>query len=73
MLQQELSCFNTKKNEMLAKYPEGGFVVIKDNDFLGVFQTRNDALSKGLAEYGNVQFLVKPLHEEHRTVNYIDK
>lgn len=70
MLEKELELYNKIKADLQAKYPEGGFVVIKDDNVLGVWQTRPDALRSGMEKYGDVQFLVKDINENPIVANF---
>jgi len=63
MLEKELKYYNEVRDELRAKYPEGGFVVIKDETILGVWLNRTDALKSGIETYGNVPFLVKDIND----------
>ena len=65
MLEIELKTYYEKKAVLQAKYPDGGFVVIKGEEILGVWQTRVDALRAGIEKYGNVSFLVKDIMESN--------
>jgi hypothetical protein len=59
----ELKCFHEIQNELLANNPAGGFVVIKGQDVLGVWQNRMDAIKEAVEIYGNVSFLVKNIQD----------
>lgn len=63
MLTEELSLFEKIKEELRAKYPSGGYVVIKGTDVAGVWADRMDAIKVGIEKYGNVQFLVKNIND----------
>lgn len=62
MLEKELNIFNKVKADLMIKNPNGGFVVIKDEDILGVWESRMDALKSGIEKYGDVPFLVKDIN-----------
>jgi hypothetical protein len=70
MLEKELETFKIKKAELLLQNPNGGFVVIKDDKVLGVWQSRMDALKFGIEEFGNVPFLVKSITESDVSINF---
>ena len=70
MLENELNTFNKVNAELQANHPNGGFVVIKGDEVLGVWETRNDALKAGVEKYGNVEFLVKNIFDIDVTINY---
>ena len=73
MLTTEIQVFTSKQNELKKTYPNGGFVVIYQNNLLGVWNNRNDALKAGITTYGNIQFLVTSIFEQARTVNFTKK
>jgi hypothetical protein len=64
ILENELSIFKKAQNELRASYPTGGFVVIKDQEILGVWSDRNDALKIGIEKWGNTPFLVKNINDD---------
>ena len=70
MLEKELSLFNKVNAELQSQYPQGGFVVIKDEEILGVWSSRIDALRAGIDKYGDVEFLVKNIFDSDVVVNF---
>ena len=70
MFEKELIIYNQQKTALLASNPTGGFVVIKGDEVLGVWQTRIDALKAGIEKYGNVVFLIKNITENDTTINF---
>lgn len=70
MLEKELEVFNTINAELQSQYPNGGFVVIKDENVLGVWSSRIDALKAGIEKYGNVEFLVKNIFDSDAVINF---
>lgn len=70
MFEQELHKFNEVKASLVAENPQGGFVVIKGNEVLGVWASRIDALKEGIEHYGNIPFLVRDINEEQTVVNF---
>jgi hypothetical protein len=69
MLEKELRIFNENKAKLKEANPSGGYVVIKDEKILGVWNDRQDALRAGIQEYGNVPFLVKDIGESDSRIN----
>lgn len=63
MFEKEIEIFNKEKARLLQENANGGFVVIKDTDILGVWNDRLDAIKEGVKKWGNVSFLVKSLNE----------
>ena len=60
---KELKFFDKVRDELRSKYPNGGFVVIKDDAVLGIWMNRTDALKVGIEKFGNVPFLVKNIND----------
>lgn len=69
MLEKELEIFEDKKFQLKNENPNGGFVVIKGDEILGVWNDRQDAIKAGVEKYGNVTFLVKNIDDSHKTIN----
>ena len=69
-LQKELIKYSAVRAELQAQYPDVGFVVIKGDEVLGVWESRMDALKAGIDKYGNVPFLVKDLYESDVAINF---
>lgn len=63
MFEIEIKVFNSEKAKLLESNPNGGFVVIKDSEVLGIWNDRVDAIKEGIEKWGNVPFLVKSLRE----------
>ena len=70
MLDQELELYHQQKSQLQSENPEGGFVVIKEGEILGVWQTSTDALKAGIDKYGNVSFLVKDINDNGIKYNF---
>lgn len=68
-LKQELAKYDQVRGTLQAIHAKG-FVVIKGDDVLGVWETRGDALKEGIEAYGNVPFLVKDLYSEDVAINF---
>ncbi len=64
MLEKELKKFSEVQGELKQENERGGFVVIKDDEVLGVWNDRIDALREGIKKYGDVQFLVKNIMDD---------
>lgn len=70
MLEKELQIYEANKADLKEKH-QHGFVVIKDERILGVWQDRLDGIQAGLSEFGNVPFLVKDINESlNETINF---
>jgi hypothetical protein len=71
MLEEELKYFRKIQNELRSKHSDGGFAVIKNEDLLGVWKNRSDALKEGIERYGNKPFLVKNINDNAtKTINF---
>jgi hypothetical protein len=70
MFQAELNTYNANKAKLQQEYPEGGYVVIMNNEILGVWHDRTDALRAGIEKYGDVAFLVRDINESDTHVNF---
>ena len=64
MFEKELEKFKEIQDHLKTENPNGGFVVIKDDEVLGVWNDRMDALKEGIEKYGDVPFLVKDISED---------
>ncbi len=62
LLNKEIETYNVHKAELLGK-ANGKFVLIKDSEVVGVYDTKMDAIRQGYERFGNVPFLVKLIVE----------
>ena len=69
MLREEVAVYETRKNELVGK-SEGKFVLIKDDEVIGVFDSESDAIRQGYARFGNVPFLVKQIQKIEIPANF---
>jgi len=68
-LSTELETFNAKRNELVQK-ALGKFVLIKNGDLAGIFDTPTDAIREGYIKYGNSPFLVKQILPSEPPLNF---
>jgi hypothetical protein len=61
-LEKELAFFENMKPELLKNH-EGKFALIKGEDFLGAFDTPENAYEEGIKRFGRELFLVKRIAE----------
>jgi len=61
LLIREFNYYNKIRENLNSEHKEG-FVVIKDQKILGVWNDRGDALKAGLEKFGDVPFLVKDIN-----------
>lgn len=62
-LDAEMEKFESVQAQLQSENPEGGYVVIKGDEVLGVWRDRVDALGEGIKKYGNVVFLVRNISD----------
>jgi len=60
-LSRELKAYEAKFENLLASH-EGKYVLLHNDDVLGVFDSQMDAINWGYKELGNVPFLVKQVN-----------
>jgi len=58
VLEKELKFFEENKAKWLGIYV-GKFVLVKGEEFIGVFDTAETAISEGAKKYGTESFLVR--------------
>jgi hypothetical protein len=68
MLETERDYFDKHRDALLRQYP-GKFVVIKEEQLLGSYDTIQEALGAGAREFGMVSFLVKRTDEVPQDVS----
>lgn len=69
---RELRTYQEHLMELVAS--EGSFVVIRDEDLAGPFESYTDALRAGYAQFGVVPFLVKQIHRpDAEPVHYFSR
>jgi hypothetical protein len=65
-LKRELAYFAAQKAHLLANH-RGKFVLIKDEELLGAFDTAEAAYAAGVAKFGLAAFLVKKVLDQDET------
>jgi hypothetical protein len=65
-LEKELAIYEKMKPELLANH-EGKFVLIHGDDFLGAFDSAENAYAEGVKKFGQESFLVKKVAETDAT------
>jgi hypothetical protein len=68
MLEQEIKYYNEHLQELL-KSDSDKFVLIKDSELVGIFNTFDEALTEGARRYGLVSFLVRQIARKREDVN----
>lgn len=69
-LEKELATYKKRLNEWLDQ--EGKFVVIGEDNFIGIYGDYEDALNAGYEKRGTAPFLVKKI-EAIETINYFTR
>lgn len=65
-LEQELKAFESQKADLLKNHA-GKFALFKGDDFIGAFDTPDNAYNEGIKRFGNAVFLVKRISEQEET------
>jgi hypothetical protein len=60
LLESEIQTYEKNRERLLGE-AEGKFVLIRDDEVVGVFESKADAISQGYRQFGNVPFLVKQI------------
>ena len=68
MLEIELQKYQSVLASLISVNINGGYVVIKGNEVLGVWQNRKEAMLEGTKKFGRVSFLVKSIRAEENIV-----
>lgn len=59
-LETELSTYERHRERLLGT-AEGKFVLIRNEEVVGVYNSKMDAIAQGYQKFGNVPFLVKQI------------
>jgi hypothetical protein len=62
-LERELALFAKMKPELLKNH-EGKFALIRDEEFLGAYDSVENAYAEGVKRFGREPFLVKKVSEQ---------
>ena len=63
MLDKEIEYYASQREGLLAAH-QGKFVLIKETEILGVFESENAAYAEGLKRLGNEPFLIKQVTDQ---------
>ncbi len=69
-LATELKTFETNLPVLLGA-SEGKFVLIREEEIVGVFDNQMDAVSAGYGKFGNVPFLVKQILKVDMPIGFV--
>jgi len=66
VLENEIKHYKAILADLRKTHLEGGFVVISENEVLGIWNERHDAMKEGIRKYGLKPFLVKNINDDFR-------
>ena len=69
MLEKEYKYFDQNRKEFIKKY-KGKYIVLKDNDILGVYDSMPEAISETTKEHELGSFLVQQCVPEEQNVQH---
>lgn len=70
LLDSELKTYEQNRDHLLGT-AEGKFVLIRNNQIVGVYDSKMDAIAAGYQQFGNVPFLVKQIVKIETPQNFI--
>lgn len=70
VLDVELKTYEQNRDQLLGT-AEGKFVLIRDNQVVGIFDSKMDAIAVGYQQFGNVPFLVKQILKIETPLNFM--
>jgi hypothetical protein len=60
LLEREIQTYEKNRERLLGE-AEGKFVLIRDDEIVGVYESKADAIAQAYRQFGNVPFLVKQI------------
>lgn len=70
ILDIELKTYDQQRGHLLGT-AEGKFVLIRNDQIVGVYDTKTDAIAEGYRRFGNVPFLVKQIIKVEAPQNFV--
>ena len=70
LLDSELKTYEQNRDHLLGT-AEGKFVLIRNNQVIGVYDSKMDAIAAGYQQFGNVPLLVKQIVKVEIPQNFI--
>jgi hypothetical protein len=67
MLDKERKYFEKHRAEWLKQHPSK-FVLVKDEELIGIFDTQQEALVEGARRFGSDSFLVRQVEESEQLI-----
>jgi len=68
-LKTEINYYNKIRDELLGK-ARNEYALIHEENLIGTFKSKDDALKKGYELFGNKPFLVKKIAEIEKTLHF---
>lgn len=69
ILDAELKAYEENRDQLLGT-AEGKFVLIQNNQVVGLYDSKMDAIAMGYQQFGNVPFLVKQIVKVEAPQNF---
>ena len=69
ILDAEMKTYETNRDQLLGT-AEGKFVLIQNNQVVGIYDSKMDAIAMGYQQFGNVPFLVKQIVKVEAPQNF---
>ena len=69
-LKTEMATYRANLASLRQDNPNGGYVIIRGDEILGVWRDRVDALQIGVDKWGDVSFLVRDLFADDKPFNF---
>lgn len=70
VLDTELKTYEQHRDQLLGR-AEGKYVLIRNEQVIGVYESKMDAIAQGYQKFGNVPFLVKQVVKVEAPQNFI--
>lgn len=70
ILNAEIKTYEQNRDHLLAT-AEGKFVLIRNDQVIGVYDSKMDAIAEGYRQFGNVPFLVKQILRIEAPLNFM--
>lgn len=64
ILENNYKWFLAHQDEIIKLHPEGGFALIWNCKLIGIWESRDLAMTEGIRQFGKVPFLIRSLKEE---------
>ena len=71
-LEREFQTFEARKSE-LVKDHAGKFVLIKNDDIIGIFDDELEAIKQGADRFGQVPFLVNEITDANFEIHFVPR